>query len=97
MSASRPLGRAWRGEENLRRGGGLARVRERCKKQTPRRRPLPRRRAARGDHERVACVPRSVIYPRRFAEESIRDRVDRFWFGTRNSAALNSGFRWNDG
>src|SRR5215213_10563739 len=97
MSASRPLGRAWRGGEDLPRGGGLARVRERCKRQTPRRRPLPRRRAARGDRERVARFPRGVSYPIRFAEVSIRDRVDRFWFGTRSSAALDSSFPWNGG
>src|SRR5215211_1921351 len=60
MSASDPLGRARRDGEDLQGRGGLARVRERCKWQAYRRRPLSCRGTPRGDRAGVEGLPQRV-------------------------------------
>src|SRR3954453_9790429 len=60
MSASGPVGRTWRDGENVRRGGGLARVRHRCKGQTHRRGTFPGRRTGGSDLAGVEGVFESV-------------------------------------
>src|SRR5829696_9357959 len=65
MSAPGIVGRTRRDGEDLRRGDRLARVRDRCEGQAARHRPLPRRRASRSDHARVAELSQAALRPGR--------------------------------